>query len=263
MDRPSWAPPEVDIETPNAARMYDYSLGGSHNFAVDRDLVDEITKTMPEGTRIAHANRNFLRRAVRTLAGLGVRQFLDVGSGIPTVGNVHEIAQRAAPGSRVVYVDIDPVAVAHGRAILAGTPGVAVVQGDLREPEAILADPQVRGLLGGDRPVAVLLCAVLHFIADTDEPKHLIDVLTGATAAGSHLVISHGSRASEPDGGGEITEVYRRTSTPLSLRTREQVAGMFAGWELLPPGLVPAGYWRPDEGEEPEDLPMLVGVARR
>jgi hypothetical protein len=261
MDRPSWAPPEVNIDTPNAARMYDYSLGGSHNFAVDRDLVDQITTTMPEGTRIAHANRDFLRRSVRTLAALGVRQFLDIGSGIPTVGNVHEIAQQVAPDSRIMYVDLDPVAVAHSRAILADNPLVGVLRADVREPGDILAHPELRMLLDVGQPIAVLLCAVMHFIPDSDQPAQIIDALVGATVPGSYLVISHGSRDSAPDDVA-ITQAYRRTNTPLALRTREQIAALFAGWELLPPGLVSAACWRPDEGEDPEDLPMLAGVAR-
>jgi hypothetical protein len=263
MDRPSWAPPEVDIETPNAARMYDYSLGGSHNFAVDRDLVDRITKTMPEGIRIAHANRGFLRRAVHTLTTLGVRQFLDIGSGIPTVGNVHEIAQKVTPSARVMYVDLDPVAVAHGHAILGDGSLTQVIQGDLRDPEDILARPQLRTLLDLAQPTAVLLCAVLHFVPDTNAPGQIIDTLMGATAAGSYLVISHGSRDAPPNKAEEITQVYQRTSTPLSLRTRDEITALFAGLELLPPGVVSATHWRPDPGDEPEDLPLLAGVARR
>ena len=263
MDRPSWAPLNVDTDTPNAARMYDYSLGGSHNFAVDRDLVDKITATMPEGIRIAHANRDFLRRAVRTLIAAGVRQFLDLGSGIPTVGNVHEIAQKLAPDTRVMYVDLDPVAVAHAHAILGDDGAARVIQGDLRDPETILSHPHLHSLLDLQQPVAVLLCAVLHFVPDADAPSKIIHRLIGATAPDSYLVISHGSRDTPPETATAITQVYQRTSTPLSLRTREEITTLFAGLELLPPGLVSAAHWRPDGTEKPEQLPILAGVARR
>jgi hypothetical protein len=263
MERPSWAPLDVDIDTPNAARMYDYSLGGFHNFAADRALVDQVTKTMPAGIRIAHANRDFLHRAVRALLERGVRQFLDLGSGIPTAGNVHEIAQRHAPDARVVYVDIDPVAVAHGGAILDGNPGAAVIQADLRDAAAILADPQVRTLLDFDQPIAVLLCAILHFIPDADKPKQIIDTLLAATGPGSYVVITHGSRDEVPAEAATITKVYQRTSTPLSLRTRAEIAALFDGYDLLPPGLVPAPAWRPDPNQSAERLPILAGVAVR
>ena len=141
MERPAWAPAELDLDRPNAARMYDYYLGGSHNFAVDRELAGRVLEAWPDMPRAAQANRAFLRRAVRFLADQGVRQFLDIGSGIPTVGNVHEVAQAAAPDARVVYVDTDPVAVAHSRAILAGDPQTAVVQADGRDPVGLLAHP--------------------------------------------------------------------------------------------------------------------------
>lgn len=262
MDRPSWVPPEIDIETPNAARMYDYSLGGSHNFAADRALVDKITKAMPEAIPNAYANRGFLRRAVRTLADLGVRQFLDIGSGIPTVGNVHEIVQRVATDARVVYVDADPVAVAHGDAMLRDQPTVEMIQGDLREPDRILADTRVRGLLDFEAPIGVILCAVLHFVPDTDGPGRIVETLMDAVAPGSYLALSHGSRDDQPNASA-ITEVYERTSSPLSLRTREEITGFFTGLDLLDPGVTVAGYWRPEQDEEPEDLPLLVGVGRR
>src|SRR3712207_4400993 len=170
MHRPSWVPAEVDLSRPSAARVYDYYLGGSHNLEIDRRMAREAISLWPELPTIMQANRAFLRRAVRYLAERGITQFLNIGSGIPTVGNVHEAAQQAHAGARVVYVDSDPVAVAHSRAILAGDERTAVVHADLREPETILDDPTVRTTLDLDQPVAVLMVAVLHFVSDEDDP---------------------------------------------------------------------------------------------
>ena len=170
MERPAWAPAELDLDRPNAARMYDYYLGGSHNFAVDRELAGKVLEAWPDMPRAAQANRAFLRRAVRFLLDQGVRQFLDIGSGIPTVGNVHEVAQAAAPDARVVYVDTDPVAVAHSRAILAGDAQTAVVQADGRDPAGLLAHPGVTGLLDLRRPVGLLMVALLHFVLRRGRP---------------------------------------------------------------------------------------------
>src|SRR5205814_8770889 len=147
MERPSWAPEGIDLNRPNAARMYDYALGGSHNFAVDREMVEKVEAMLPGSSLIAHANRAFLRRAVRFCVDAGIRQFLDVGSGIPTVGSVHEVTQASAPDARVVYVDIDPVAVAHGQAILAGDPLATAMAGDLRRADELLADPRLAKLI--------------------------------------------------------------------------------------------------------------------
>src|SRR3954452_21918503 len=166
MHRPSWVPAEVDLSRPSAARVYDYYLGGSHNLEVDRRMAREAISLWPDLPEIMQANRAFLRRAVSYLAGQGITQFLDIGSGIPTVGNVHEVAQRATPAARVVYVDIDPVAVAHSTAILGDNPGAVVIQGDVCQPERILADPQVQRLLDLQQPLVILLMALLHFVAD-------------------------------------------------------------------------------------------------
>src|SRR2546421_865213 len=170
MERPDWAPETIDIERPSAARIYDYWLGGSHNFAVDREMARQVTSLVPETPLIMQANRAFLHRAARFLVESGIRQFLDIGSGIPTLGNVHEVVQKAIPDAPVVYVDIDPVAVTHSRHILAGNERVAVIQEDLRRPDRILAHPDATRLLDLDQPVALLLLAVLHFIPDDDDP---------------------------------------------------------------------------------------------
>lgn len=266
VQRPEWAPGEIDLDRPSAARVYDYFLGGSHNVAADRELARQAIATWPELPQIMHANRAFLRRAVRYCVEQGVRQFLDIGSGIPTVGNVHEVAQQAAPESKVVYVDMDPVAVAHSRAILAGNPRAAVVQADLRTPDRVLGDPDVRALLDFDQPVAVLLVALLHFVPEADDPVALVARLTETLAQGSFLVISHATGDGQPERAAEIEALYRRTTTPITMRSRDEVAALFGRAELVEPGLVFLPEWRPDSPEDVDDHPErfagLAGVAR-
>ena len=260
MQRPAWAPDGVDIDIPNAARMYDYALGGSHNFEVDRALVEQAEASMPGAKRIAHDNRAFLRHVVRWLADAGVRQYLDIGSGIPTLGNVHEIAQAAAPESRVLYVDIDPVAVAHSRSLLEGNPGAHAIEGDLRHPDRIVAHPEAN--LDFSQPVAVLLFAVLHFIGDDDNPAALVRRLHDAVPAGSYLAISHGSPPPARDEDAEhISRLYRRTPSPLHLRTREQILPLLSPFELVEPGLVPVTGWHPDDPVDETQEALLGAVA--
>lgn len=267
MDRPSWAPPEVDLTRASAARMYDYFLGGSHNFAVDRSMANQLKAAVPDVERTMRANRTFLRRAVRFLLDAGVRQFLDLGSGIPTVGNVHEIAAEAAPPARVAYVDIDPVAVAHSRALLGGVPNAGVVQADLRDPRAILSHPDVNKLLDLDEPVAVMLVAVLHFLPDSDDPAGIVATLRDALAPGSYVTISHGCGDSRPDDGVEVARLYQRTANPVTPRSRGRIHAMFDGFDLVDPGLVWATQWHPespeDVGDAPERISVLVGVGRK
>jgi SAM-dependent methyltransferase len=267
MERPAWAPEGVDIERPSAARLYDYALGGSHNFAVDRALFQQLTAVVPDLASQARASRAFLERAVRFCAAAGIRQFLDVGSGIPTRGNVHEIVQQIAPDARVVYVDIDPVAVAHSRAMLAGNDMVGVVNEDLRRPDRIVNDPEARRLLDFDQPVAVLLVAMLHLVPDEDDPATHIAGLRDAVAPGSYLVISHGTPESRPQAMAEGLEVLRRGGVRITVRTREQVERLFAGFDLVEPGLVWVPQWRPDVpadvDEHPERSIMVAGVGRK
>lgn len=264
MERPDWVPEGIDITVPNAARMYDYALGGYHNFAVDRELVDRIEQIRPGAMLTAHANRAFLGRAVRWLAGAGIRQFLDIGSGIPTLGNVHEIAEQAAPGSRVLYVDIDPVAVAHGRAILGGKPRVGVLQADLREPIAIVDDPEATRVLDFGEPVAVVLAAVLHFIPDADDPAGIVARLRDGLVSGSYFVISHGTEvAGLEDKLETFRRFYEQTPTPFHLRSRDQLAHLLAGLVLVEPGIVPVRQWRPNPDDEGgPDPAQLAAVAR-
>ncbi|GAA4249289.1 SAM-dependent methyltransferase [Dactylosporangium darangshiense] len=266
MTRPDWAPDEVDIDVPNAARMYDYSLGGFHNFAVDREMVERIVAMAPDARQIAVANRAFLGRLVRRLVSDGVRQFLDVGSGIPALASTHEVAQQADPGARVVYVDVDPVAVAHGRAILAGNPRAEAVLGDARRPHDILRDTAVTGLIDLAEPVAVLLIAVLHFVPDADDPPGIVRRFRDAVAPGSVIAISHGSPPPRRERDAEaVTGVYQRTSTPLHLRSAAQIAGLLDGLDLLEPGVVPVTGWHPDpQDAETEPRPeVLAAVGRK
>src|SRR5687768_6938834 len=181
---------EVDLTRPSAARVYDYYLGGAHNFAVDRQMAEQAIGLWPDLPLIMQANRAFLRRAVRFCVDAGIRQFLDLGSGIPTAGNVHEVAQSAAPDARVAYVDSDPVAVAYSRTILAENPLTVAVQADLRQPEQVLDHPEVRSLLNFDEPIAVMMVAVLHFVSDSDDPAAIIAGYREVMAPGSFLTIS-------------------------------------------------------------------------
>lgn len=264
--RPDWAPDTIDIERPSVARMYDYYLGGSHNFAADRAAAGAMMAAVPEAPLMAQANRAFMRRAVHVLAEAGVRQFLDIGSGIPTVGNVHEIAQRVAPDSRVVYVDVDPVAVAHSREILSGNDQVAVLREDLRRPERILAHPDLRALLDLTQPVALMIVAVMHFVSDDDRPTEILRTLREALAPGSYLVLSQASDVGQyGDAGEDARRVYRTTDNPLYLRNQQELASFFDGFALIEPGLVWVPQWRPEIPEHAEDAArsgFLGGVGR-
>ncbi|NLU77437.1 methyltransferase [Micromonospora sp. HNM0581] len=266
MQRPDWAPETIDVERPSVARMYDYYLGGSHNFAVDRAAARAMVAAVPQAPLMAQANRAFLRRAVQFLTDAGIRQFLDIGSGIPTVGNVHEIAQRHAPDSRVVYVDVDPVAVAHSREILAGNDHTAVVQEDLRRPDRILTHPDVRAMLDFSQPTAVLVVAVLHFVSDDDRPTEVLRTLRAALTPGSYLVLSQASDDGRDEAERtEAEEVYRRTDSPLWIRSRAELTGFFDGFELVEPGVVWVPQWRPETPESAEDAERAVflgGVGR-
>ncbi|HEY8474810.1 MAG TPA: SAM-dependent methyltransferase [Natronosporangium sp.] len=266
MDHRDWAPEDVDINRPSAARIYDYLLGGSHNFAVDREAAKQALTYMPDIAVHARANRAFLYRAVRYLVDAGVRQFLDIGSGVPTVGNVHEVAQRIDPTARVVYVDIDPVAVAHSRAILAGNDRATVIQEDLRRPDAILDHPDLRAMLDFDKPIALLLVAILHAMPNEVDPHQIVARLTSQFVPGSHLVISHGTAdgLAVPAGFDSLT---KRIEYPLTLRGHAEVCRFFEGFELVEPGVVYVPQWRPEDpddvGEHPERSGQYAGVGRK
>ncbi|AJE87545.1 hypothetical protein SLNWT_7169 [Streptomyces albus] len=262
MERPAWAPKGIDISVPSVSRIYDYYLGGSHNFEVDRDAARKAMEFLPGLPKIMQANRAFMRRAVGFAVAEGIDQFLDIGSGIPTFGNVHEIAQRADPGARVVYVDHDPVAVAHSEAVLAGNDRATVIAADFRRPREILTSPQLRETLDLDRPVALLLVALLHFIDDSDRPQEVLEQLRGALAPGSLLILTHASgdlMPAEPTEG--VTGVYENIRNPLKLRGKDEIARFFDGMEILDPGLVRMPEWRPDIAPEEEDPYSFAGYA--
>lgn len=266
MQRPDWAPKKIDIERPSVARMYDYYLGGSHNFAVDRSTAQVLIDAVPDAPLMAQANRAFLRRAVQYLVKAGIRQFLDIGSGIPTVGNVHEIAQQVAPEARVVYVDIDPVAVAHSRQILRGNDRATVIHEDLRRVDRILTHPDVRGLLDFDQPIAVLVVAVLHFIPDADDPAGLLRTIRRTLVPGSYLVLSQASDDGRSNAERRDAEtVYQRTDNHLAPRGRTEIGKFFDGFDLVKPGLVWVPQWRsdcPEGAEHAERAAFLGGVGR-
>ncbi|AFT99613.1 SAM-dependent methyltransferase [Nocardia brasiliensis] len=267
MTRPSWAPEGIDLDRPSASRVYDYFVGGMHNFEIDRTLARQIEAFTPNVAETMRANRDLLRRCVRFLIDEGITQFLDIGSGIPTVGNVHEVAQGRNPSARVVYVDIDPVAVAHSRAILDGNPAAAVVRADIGDPEAILADPAVAELIDFEQPVAVLALGVLHFVADDADPTGCVARLRDAVVPGSYLAITHATADGQPEEVLEAQKLSGRTSTEIVLRSRPEIAEFFVGWDLLDPGLVHLPLWRPenatDIGEFPERSGAYGGVARK
>ncbi|MFF6911196.1 SAM-dependent methyltransferase [Streptomyces sp. NPDC012466] len=264
MERPAWAPRSIDISVPSVSRMYDYYLGGSHNFEVDREAARRAMEFMPGLPKIMQANRAFMRRAVRYAADQGISQFLDVGSGIPTFGNVHEVAQSARPGARVVYVDHDPVAVAHSEAVLEGNEDAGVVAADLRKPQEILSSPEVERLIDLNQPVALLLVAILHFVEDEDDPYRAVAELGEALAPGSLLVLTHASYEGiplPPERAGGAVDVYEDIRNPLIMRSREEIARFFEGYDMVEPGLVAMPRWRPDTAPDDEDPYAFSGFA--
>lgn len=279
----------LDTGRPHPARVYDYWLGGRDNFAADRDAGARVAKVAPWVISGARGNRAFLTRAVAWLARAGVDQFLDLGSGLPTAQNVHEVAHAVTPGARTVYVDRDPLVLAHARALLARDERTLAVAGDVRDPGAILDDPGVRAHLDLDRPVAVLLLAMLHFVVDDDEAARMIAVLRERLLPGSYLALSHvadfaGSSdpvdspglvdsSGRPGHGDAVAaaraaatrraaELYDTLAGPFTLRAPETITAWFDGLDLVPPGLVPAHTWRPRRRRPGPPVPLLVGVAR-
>lgn len=250
---------ELDTGTPSPARMYDHMLGGQDNFQVDRDAVAEVELSLPTARSLVRANRDFLGRVVRYLADeCGIRQFLDLGSGLPTQGNVHEIAQEIAPDSRVVYIDHDEMVLSHGRAILAANEDTAVSAGDLRDPDSILRQPELLQLIDPSQPVAVLLIAVLHFIRDEEKPADIVRAFRSWLAPGSYLALSHVDRTPRVV---SAARVYDRASAPAVPRSHGEVRRFFDGFKLVGPGLVQVPAWRPAGGiVRRVDVPWWGGV---
>lgn len=272
MTRSDWAG-DVDMTVPNVARIYDYNIGGRFNFEADRLAAERIHELNPYVRNTMRENRHFLRRATTFLAdpqGGRVSQFLDIGAGLPTHGNVHEVAQSLNPDARVVYVDNDPVVLTHARALMAGDDNVQVVAGDIRQVEQILDNPVVQNFIDWDKPVGLMLIAILHFVSDEHDPQAIITTLHERLPAGSYLALTHGTI----DGAAKLVgrsrvkaakDQYKQTAEPLSLRSRAAIQRLINGFDLLSPGLVALPSWRPDgisEGLAPEMCGAYGCVAR-
>jgi hypothetical protein len=246
-------PPEIDTSKPHPARIYDYFIGGKDNFAADRETGMKSLKAWPGIRTAARENRAFLGRAVRYLAAeAGITQFLDIGSGLPSVGNVHEVAQAVNPAARVVYVDNDPIVLAHSRALLVSKPEgrCAYIDADLRDPEYILRHPSVRETLDFGAPIGLILAAVLPFLLDEDEPGRIVKALVDALPPGSYVAATHGSAEYTPqDGSSEVHRVYNQGGIRAQWRSADEFADLvFKGLTLVPPGVVPISEWRPQPG---------------
>ncbi|WNV83046.1 SAM-dependent methyltransferase [Umezawaea sp. Da 62-37] len=249
------------LTKPSAARIYDYLLGGGHNFAVDRGVAKRLAHHVPHAVRAAQANRAFLRRVVLHLMDQGIRQFLDLGAGIPTVGNVHDIAHDRDPGCVVVYVDNDAVAVAHGHLLLKGRATAAVVEADLRDVGTVLNNTTVCALIDFDRPVAVLLCAALHFLHEVDDPAGIVGRYVERLAPGSYVAISHATADDHPDLVKSAIDTYEDEGIALTARTRAEVQMLFTGLHLTSPGVVHTSQWRPEMPDEIEDSTQCLSYA--
>ncbi len=257
----------IDPDRPSSARVYDAFLGGTHNFAVDRSVASRVMELVPEVAGVARANRAFLHRVVHWAITNGVRQFIDLGSGIPTEGNVHEVALAADPGARVAYVDVDPTAVLYARDLLGDDPRTAVVESDLRDPAAVLGDPELLAVINLGQPVAILMIAVLHFVPDGPVLDATLRGYREAVAPGSLLALSHATGGLHPEAVNRVADLYNRSGTPFVPRDERQVSALFQGWELIPPGVVPAPAWHPDGASErisdPAASLILTGAGRR
>ena len=260
-------PPQgLDVTVPNVARIYDHLLGGKDNFEADREAARRLLVAVPGAARAARANRTFMARAVQFLGReAGIRQFLDIGTGLPTRGNVHEIAQVANPQAHVLYTDIDPMVVVHASALLANSLTVAATQADLRQPEHLFTMPVTRALIDISQPLAVLLVAVLHFLPDNENPWALVNEIKRKLAPGSYVVISHVTADEIPAGvARQAAEVYRDASAPGVARSRDDIARFFSGLDMVAPGLVDAAAWRtPHLAGQPRPALFYAGIGRK
>jgi S-adenosyl methyltransferase len=270
----SWANkalvPEIDTSRPHAARVYDYYLGGKDNFAADREMAEKAQAAWPTIRTSARENRAFLGRAVRFLAAeVGIRQFLDIGAGLPSADNVHEVAQSVDPSCRVVYVDNDPLVLTHARALLTSGPEgrTAYIHADLRDPAGILAHPVTRDVLDFTQPIALILVGILHLVPDEDKPGDIMTTLLDALPPGSYLTASHGTTEYDPEATDGAVRAFRESGVPFQTRDSGEFARLaFAGLELVPPGVVVTSEWRP-EGDGPRptwaEVNTCGGVARK
>jgi SAM-dependent methyltransferase len=260
------SPPPFDTTKPSPARMYDYFLGGKDHYPVDRAAGEKVKAAL--GETICHAtvweNRRFLQRVVHFLAEAGIDQFVDLGTGLPTQGNVHEIAQEVIPGANVVYVDNDPIVLAHGRALLAKNATTTVITADVREPEKILDHPDLLALIDFSRPVAVLSVALFHFISDHEDPAGILATLRSRLVPGSYLALSHLTDDGLPaDELARVVEVYRNATSPIIFRPRDEIEAFFAGFDLIEPGLVRPWQWRRGYGPDgPQTVSLYGGLGR-
>jgi hypothetical protein len=261
---------DADPAAPNIARMYDYFLGGKDNYAVDREAAAKVLEYAPEVPLVAREGRRFLRRVVRFLAASGIRQFIDVGTGLPTGGHVHEVLGEFAPDATVAYVDTDPIVIAHAWALLKGNGRTTVVQADLREPETILSDPLLTGLIDLDRPVAILLLSVLHFIDDDAEALRVVARFREGIAPGSYLAFCHAVSDLCPETMAKLGDIYRegpmKGAKNKDQRTTAEVTRFLDGLEPIAPGVTAVPSWRPDPHETPgraEGIWLVGGVGRR
>ncbi|MFD7713025.1 SAM-dependent methyltransferase [Streptomyces sp. NPDC059785] len=264
-------PAPIDTSKPHPARMYDYYLGGKDHYPVDAEAAEQVLGHTPDARTFARANRMFMHRAVRVLArDHGVRQFLDIGTGVPTEPNLHQVAQAQAPESRVVYADNDPIVLTHARALLHGTPEgrVAYVQADVREPKAVLGSEEARSTLDFEQPIALSLCALMHFVPDEHGAYEIVRELVDALPSGSFLVLSHGTTDFDPEGMARTQDVYVRAGIPIQLRSGERITRFFDGLELLEPGLAVTHRWHPEPdqplaGITDAEAGFYGGVARK
>ncbi len=259
--KPRFAPTEIDTSRPHPARMYDAYLGGKDNYAADREAVRQILRVAPELRDTARANRAFLQRVVRFLVGeAGIRQIIDIGTGIPTAGNVHEVAGQVAAGTRIVYVDNDPIVHVHANALLTGSGTTGIVLADLREPEKILQHPKVGELIDFGQPVGLLLIAIVHFVTDEENPADILATLRDAMPPGSYLALSHATGDFRTEAARQAAAVYDNATSTITLRSHAQIEALFGGWDLVEPGVVQLPLWRPDsKPPRPKDLSKIWG----
>ncbi len=247
---------DVDVTIPNAARMYDLWLGGKHNFEVDRKFAQEVTKVCSFLPDLARHNRSFLWRAVLFCVNQGIRQFLDIGSGIPAAGNVHEVAHSVVPDAHVVYVDIDPIAIAISNDLLSDNPNASAIEADIREPDTILDHPVTQQLINFEEPVGLLMVSVLPFVSNRDRPAEIAARFRDRLSSGSYMAISHGTiENATPEirpKAEALTDLYAKTASPVTHRTRPELAEFFTGMQIIEPGIAYVTEWRPEKPDDPD-----------